>query len=154
LYSFRSGSHAVKIGYRVAKRIDKAVATFWMQKTCQIESPSTSGSDFNRRWKNETHLTTVLVSVTLVAMAGATMAHHSFAMFDQANPIDLAGVVKDWRYTAPRVFIVPTQVGNLEDNTPSASPPDGWTAKTLKPGDELILKIDPLRSSAPGAVFN
>jgi hypothetical protein len=37
---------------------------------------------------------------------------------------------------------------------PRALPRDGWTAKTLKPGDELMLKIAPLRSSAPGGVFN
>jgi hypothetical protein len=57
----------------------------------------------------------------LVAMAAATMAH-LFAMFDQANPIDLAGVVRDWRETAPHVFIVlevkeadgTSQVWNLE----------------------------------------
>ena len=110
----------------------------------------------------KSHLTTVLVSAALVAIGGSTMAHHSFAMFDQANPIDLVGVVKDWRYTAPHVFIVlevkeadgTTQVWNLEGNTPSALARDGWTAKTLKPGDELILKIDPLRSGAPGGAFN
>ena len=43
--------------------------------------------------KMKSHLTTVLVSAALVAIGGSTMAHHSFAMFDQANPIDLAGVV-------------------------------------------------------------
>ena len=110
----------------------------------------------------KSHLTTVSVSAALIAMSGTTMAHHSFAMFDQANPIDLAGVVRDWKYTAPHVFIVlnvkeadgATQVWNLEGNTPSALARDGWTAKSLKPGDELILKIDPLRSGAPGGAFN
>ena len=110
----------------------------------------------------KSHLTTVSVSAALIAMSGTTMAHHSFAMFDQANPIDLAGVVRDWKYTAPHVFIVlnvkeadgATQVWNLEGNTPSALARDGWTAKTLKPGDELILRIDPLRSGAPGGAFN
>ena len=60
----------------------------------------------------KSHLIAVLASVTLVAMGGASMAHHSFAMFDQANPIDLVGVVMDWRYTAPHVFIAhPIEVG-------------------------------------------
>jgi hypothetical protein len=34
--------------------------------------------------------TAVLIGAALVSMSGAAMAHHSFAMFDQANPIDLA----------------------------------------------------------------
>jgi len=110
----------------------------------------------------KSHLTTFLLGAALVATGGVSVAHHSFAMFDQANPIDLAGVVKEWKYTAPHVFIVldvkeadgTTQVWNLEGDTPSALARDGWTAKTLKPGDELILKIDPLRSGAPGGAFN
>src|SRR6202023_4391943 len=110
----------------------------------------------------KSHLTMVSVSVAMIAMSGTTMAHHSFAMFDQANPIDLAGGVRDWKCTAPHVFIVlnvkeadgATQVWNLVGNTPSALARDGWTAKSLKPGDELILKIDPLRSGAPGGAFN
>jgi hypothetical protein len=31
---------------------------------------------------------------------------------------------------------------------------DGWTGKTLKPGDELQLKVDPLRSGTPGGAWN
>ena len=112
--------------------------------------------------KMKSHLTAVLIGAELVGTSSAAMAHHSFAMFDQANPIDLVGVVKDWKYTAPHVFIVlevkeadgTSQVWNLEGNTPSALARDGWTAKTLKPGDERILKIDPLRSGAPGGAFN
>jgi Family of unknown function (DUF6152) len=131
-----------------------------MQKTCQIKSQE-AGTTSIDGGKMKSHLITILASV-IVAMGGASMAHHSFAMFDQANPIDLVGVVKDWRYTAPHVFIVlevkqadgTTEVWNLEGNTPSALARDGWTAKTLKPGDELILKIDPLRSGAPGGAFN
>jgi hypothetical protein len=110
----------------------------------------------------KSHLMAVLIGAALVGMSSDAIAHHSFAMFDQANPIDLAGVVKEWKYTAPHVFIVlevkegdgTTQVWNLEGNTPSALARDGWTAKTLKPGDELMLKIDPLRSGAPGGAFN
>jgi hypothetical protein len=31
---------------------------------------------------------------------------------------------------------------------------DGWSSKTLKPGDELQLSVDPLRSGAPGGAWN
>jgi hypothetical protein len=31
---------------------------------------------------------------------------------------------------------------------------DGWSSKTLKPGDELKMTIEPLRSGAPGGSWN
>jgi hypothetical protein len=40
-------------------------------------------------------------------------------------------------------------VWNLEGASPSALV-RGWSSKTLKPGDELKMTIDPLRSGAPG----
>jgi hypothetical protein len=110
----------------------------------------------------KSHLTTILASAALVAMVGAAPAHHSFAMFDQEHPIELSGAVKDWKYTAPHVFIVldvkdpdgTSQVWNLEGNAPNALARDGWTSKTLKAGDEIKLMVDPLRSGAPGGSWN
>ena len=39
----------------------------------------------------------VLTSGAVIAMAGAAMAHHSFAMFDQENPIELDGIVQEFK---------------------------------------------------------
>jgi hypothetical protein len=85
------------------------------------------------------------------------MAHHSFAMFDQGNPIEIAGTVVEFRYTSPHSFILvdvkgkdgASTVWNLEGPSPSILARDGMSAKSLKPGDELVLMIDPLRSGAP-----
>lgn len=107
-------------------------------------------------------LKTLLAGAALVAMGGAAVAHHSFAMFDQEHPIDLVGTVKEWKYTAPHAFIIlevkdkdgANQVWSLEGGAPSGLIRDGWTSKTLKPGDELQLKVDPLRSGAPGGSWN
>jgi hypothetical protein len=105
---------------------------------------------------------TLLVSAMQVATGGVAMAHHSFAMFDQEHPIQLTGVVKDWKYTAPHAFIIlevkdpdgSSQVWSLEGGAPSGLIRDGWTSKTLKAGDELVLTVDPLRSGAPGGSWN
>jgi len=86
------------------------------------------------------------------------LAHHSFAMFDQENPIELEGVVQEFKFTSPHTFIIlqvkqpdgSTQLWSLEGGTPSTLARDGWSSKTLKPGDELQLTIEPLRSGAPG----
>jgi hypothetical protein len=110
----------------------------------------------------KSHLIMLLASGALVLTSGAVMAHHSFAMFDQEHPMEVNGVVKDYKYTSPHTFIIldikdkdgSVESWNLEGGSPSALARDGWTNKSLKPGDELQLTIDPLRSGAPGGSWN
>ena len=47
-----------------------------------------------------------LVSGAFVLASGAALGHHSFAMFDQQNLIELEGAVKEFRYSAPHAFII------------------------------------------------
>jgi hypothetical protein len=107
-------------------------------------------------------LEVVLIASAAALAAGETaMAHHSFAMFDQGNPIEIAGTVVEFRYTSPHSFILvdvkgkdgASTVWNLEGPSPSILARDGMSAKSLKPGDELVLTIDPLRSGAPGGAW-
>ncbi|HKA42971.1 MAG TPA: DUF6152 family protein [Burkholderiales bacterium] len=94
--------------------------------------------------------------------SGAALAHHSFAMFDQDNPVLLEGVVQEFKFTNPHTFIVlsvkdekgSVQTWNLEGTSPSNLVRGGWSSKTLKTGDEIKLKIWPLRSGAPGGGWN
>jgi hypothetical protein len=103
----------------------------------------------------------LLAVAALTVTSGGALAHHSFAMFDQEHPVDLVGVVKEWKYTAPHAFIIlevkeedgTTQIWSLEGTAPSGLIREGWTSKTLKPGDELRLTVDPLRSGAPGGAW-
>jgi len=107
-------------------------------------------------------LASLLVGGSVIATSGVVLAHHSFAMFDQEHPIQLVGTVKEFRYTSPHTFIIldvkdkdgTSQLWNLEGGAPSGLIRDGWTSKTLKPGDELQLSVDPLRSGAPGGAWN
>jgi len=106
-------------------------------------------------------LASLLLSAALVAGGGAAKAHHSFAMFDQDNPIELEGVVQEFKFTSPHTFIIlvvkqpdgGTQAWSLEGGAPSNLVRDGWSSKSIKPGDELKIKIDPLRSGAPGGAW-
>src|SRR5690349_8781057 len=105
---------------------------------------------------------TAVASFAFVAASGAVLAHHSFAMFDQENPIELEGVVQEFKFTSPHSFIIlavkqqdgSTQLWSLEGAAPSALVRDGWSSKTLKPGDDLRLTIEPLRSGAPGGSWS
>ena len=105
-------------------------------------------------------LTALLAAGALVGFAGSVLAPHSFAMFDQEHPITLVGAVTDFRFTSPHTFIVlkvnkdgADTLWNLEGASPSALVRDNWSSKTLKAGDELEMKIDPLRSGAPGGAW-
>jgi hypothetical protein len=104
-------------------------------------------------------LATLLAGCAVVATSGAVMAHHSFAMFDQQNPVELKGIVQEFKYTSPHTFIIlqvkddetgDTTLWNLEGGAPSALARNGWSSATLKPGDEIVLVVNPLRSGAPG----
>jgi hypothetical protein len=93
---------------------------------------------------------------------GSAWAHHSFAMFDQEHPIEIAGTVKEFRYTAPHSIIILevkaddgiVDLWSLEGGSPSEINRDGWTAGALKPGDAVRLVIAPLRTGAPGGAWN
>jgi uncharacterized protein DUF6152 len=107
-------------------------------------------------------LAALLVSSALALMSGAALAHHSFAMFDQDNPIELEGTVQEFKWTSPHSFILlrvkeqdgNVTVWNLEAGSPTALSREGGTAKTIKAGDEVRVTVEPLRSGAPGGAWN
>src|SRR5262249_61566187 len=84
---------------------------------------------------------TAVVSFAFAAASGAVLAHHSFAMFDQENPIELEGVVQEFKFTSPHSFIIlavkqqdcSTQLWSLEGPAPSALARDGASGKKRKP---------------------
>jgi hypothetical protein len=104
----------------------------------------------------------LVASGSLLAASGAAVAHHSFAMFDQQNPVVLEGVVEEYRFTNPHSFIVlkvkqqdgSTLNWNLEGTSPSSLVREGWSSKSIKAGDELKVRMWPLRSGAPGGGWN
>jgi len=107
------------------------------------------------------HLVALLASGALVATSGGAIAHHSFAMFDKENPIELEGTVQEFKYVNPHSFILlqvrdqdGDTVWNLEGAPPSILAREGWTSTALKPGDRIKLMIAPLRSGAPGGSWS
>ena len=106
--------------------------------------------------------TALLAGVALIVTGSAVFAHHSFAMFDTDHPMELQGTVTEFKFTSPHTFVLlevkgtdgSSTVWNLEGASPSALVREGWSSKTLKPGDELKMTIDPLRSGAPGGAWS
>jgi Family of unknown function (DUF6152) len=103
----------------------------------------------------------LIAAAGLLAVAGTALAHHSFAMFDQEHPIELVGTVTEFKYSSPHCYIYldvkgadgSSTVWNLEGGAPSLLLRDGWSSKSIKPGDELRMTIDPLRSGEPGGAW-
>ncbi len=106
-------------------------------------------------------LTFVLLCAAVGCSAPA-LAHHSTAIYDSEHPIELAGKVVEWRFTNPHCIIVMDVVAadgsvqrwSVEGGNTSGLFRSGWTPQTLKPGDEIIVTVRPLRSGAHGGNFS
>lgn len=88
-------------------------------------------------------------------------AHHSFSMFDLTKTEDLQGVVTDFQWTNPHVYVellVPGgQAGpmhySIELLSPSLLMRQGWTHNMIKTGDKVSLVIYPLRNGERGGAL-
>ena len=107
-------------------------------------------------------MTLLLAGAAFAATTGMAMAHHSFAMFDSENPVELRGTLREFKFTSPHTIIFltvkdtdgTTSDWNLEGANAGTLLRAGWTRQTIKPGDELILTILPLRSGAPAGSWD
>jgi hypothetical protein len=104
---------------------------------------------------------TLTAALMLAAASGS--AHHSTAIYDNDNPIELAGTVVEWQFVNPHCFIIlevvdaatgAKKVWSLEGGNTAGLFRRGWTPNTLKPGDEIMITVRPLRSSAPGGNYS
>jgi len=104
----------------------------------------------------------LIFGIGLVAISDGALGHHSVAMFDREHPIQLIGVVREFKFANPHAFIALEVTGkdalpviwNLEGDSVNSLRWDGWSSQTLKPGDELRITVDPLRSGAPGGEWH
>ena len=96
----------------------------------------------------------------LLCISGSVSAHHSFAMFDIANPITLTGVVTDFEWTNPHSYIeldVPegsaTKHWSIELGSTSILQRGGWKFSTIKKVDKVTAVVGPLRNGEPGSLL-
>lgn len=96
-------------------------------------------------------------TAALLLVSSMALAHHSFAMFDLARDETIEGVVKEFQFTNPHVWIqvmVPDGKGgetewSIEAGAPGMMLRTGWKSSTLKPGDKVSLVMHPLKSGKP-----
>jgi hypothetical protein len=106
--------------------------------------------------KSRTALGLILV---LSVWAAAASAHHSFAMFDQAQTKTLVGTVKEVQWTNPHIWVqvlVPDQKSgtpqewSIEGGSPNALSRQGWRRSSIKEGDAIEITIHPLKDGTNG----
>ena len=96
----------------------------------------------------------------LLLLPAPAFAHHSFAMFDTANPVTLTGVVTAFEWTNPHSYIeidVPEGAGSkhwtIELGSTSILQRGGWKFSTIKKGDKITAVVSPLRNGEPGSLL-
>lgn len=98
--------------------------------------------------------------VLAAAVSLPASAHHSFAMFNQREIMTLEGTVTEFQWTNPHAFIeidVPQQGRtvhwSIELNSPNNLRRQGWNRVSLRPGDRITLRMNPLRDGQHGGLF-
>src|SRR5256885_276346 len=97
-------------------------------------------------------------AAALSLIAGPVFAHHSFAMFDPEKTITVSGVVKEFEWTNPHVWIhvvVPDDKGvarewGFEMQAIAQDMAGGWRPDSVKPGDKVSIEFHPLKDGTRG----
>ena len=101
------------------------------------------------------------VSAGLLAISPPATAHHSFALFDTSKTVSLEGTVKKFDWTNPHSWITfdviepDRTVTEWMIELPSAATlaQDRWHKNYLKPGEKLILRVNPLKDGRKGGAL-
>jgi len=112
-----------------------------------------------------TSLTAAVLGGTLIAAAVPAVpafAHHSHAMFDDSQQIEITGTVLSFRFANPHVYLfMAVQNANGETQNWAVEMSHignmlnrGVTADTFKEGDMVQLVVAPLRSGDPGGSYD
>jgi hypothetical protein len=112
---------------------------------------------------NRTILLAAAAGLGVAALPAAmpAMAHHSFAMFNQRQIMTLEGTVTEFQWTNPHSFIEmevrqpggETARWSIELNSPNNLKRQGWSRTSLKAGDRVTLRMNPLRDGRHGGLF-
>jgi len=94
----------------------------------------------------------------LQLLVGPAFAHHSFAMFDPEKLITQPGVVKEFEWTNPHVWlhvVAPDSTGkpvewSFEMQATAQASSGGWRPDSVKPGDKVTVEFHPLKDGSRG----
>jgi hypothetical protein len=93
----------------------------------------------------------------LLIVSVPVSAHHGSAAFDAGKQVVMKGTVTRWVWANPHCFLsydAKDEGGNLTHwVVETSNPPDminrGWSKETFKPGDEVTVTVEPVKSGKP-----
>jgi hypothetical protein len=103
----------------------------------------------------------MLFVLSIAALSGPALAHHSAAMFDFSKTITVHGTVKEFQYTNPHSWLQVLVAGpdgktvewGFETEGPSTLLRAGIKAKTFQPGDKVTVVASPMRDGRPAGAW-
>lgn len=102
-----------------------------------------------------------LATALMLGLSTPAYVHHSGAMFDRSRVLKLTGTVTEFDWTNPHASFAVDVVGpdgkgviwHVEMNGVSNLIPAGWRHSTLKVGDRVTVRVNPLRDGRPGGWY-
>jgi hypothetical protein len=100
------------------------------------------------------------MAAVLLSMPHA-LAHHSFAPYEPQKQIKFSGVVTEFSWGNPHVYIQMDADGTggekrtwlIECANPGILNRVGWKFNMIKPGDKITVIVAPLRNGDPAALL-
>jgi hypothetical protein len=102
-------------------------------------------------------MTLFAATVGLLIVSAPLSAHHGSAAFDAGKQAVMKGTVTRWVWANPHCFLsydVKDDGGSVTHwVVETSNPPDminrGWSKETFKPGDEVTVTVEPVKSGKP-----
>jgi hypothetical protein len=94
---------------------------------------------------------------SLLLVCGPLSAHHGNIAYDEEHPITVTGAVTELVWANPHCqiyFDVKDDKGKVvswavESQSPGILQRNGWTKRSIKPGDQIAITLAPARNGAP-----
>jgi hypothetical protein len=102
----------------------------------------------------------MLMAVCLLPMSLA-QAHHAGTIYDKEHPVEITGVVKQFRWMNPHAFLaleVPakeggTELWNTEGPSVMMLSRNGWRSSSIKVGDQIRVLVAPQKNGTHAGSF-
>ena len=103
----------------------------------------------------------IVIAAVLFSVTSA-WAHHSFAAYEPSKQVKLIGVVTEFKWTNPHVYIQldaqestggETKRWLIECASTSILNRAGWRFNLIKAGDKITAIVAPLRNGEPAALL-
>jgi hypothetical protein len=98
------------------------------------------------------------LGAVLLGLVGPASAHHSLSVFAREKTVTVTGIVKDFAWGTPHVWIEIVSDSadgmvvnwNIEASSPTVLARSGWRPSVFKPGDRISVGVHPRKDGRSG----